>query len=152
MSTKCPHGCQNVHFRPNVRKMSAKCPEKMSTCPEPRNPKHYPDQCLRGFCSNIRTNVQMSTQCPNVHISRQKCRKNVHTNVQQTIRLLICAQPLGLSDGPAISPMKSGCTCRDVHSSHRVTMYCLSIVSIGVAQAHPRRFVGGLARRFNVQT
>ena len=61
MSTKCPHGCPNVHFRQYVRKMSAKCPQKMSTCPEPRSPKHNPGQCLRGFCPNVRTNVQMST-------------------------------------------------------------------------------------------
>ena len=149
---KCP---RNVHKAVQMSifdQMSSKCPEKMSKCPEPRSQQHHPDQCLQGVRSNVRTNVQMSTQCPNVHISRQKCRKNVHANVPQTIGLLNRAQPLGLSDGPAISPLKSDCTCRDVHSSHRVTMDCLSIVSIGVAQSHPRCFVGGLARRFNVQT
>jgi len=98
---------------------SVKCPEKVRKLSE-KNVQmsgsaqlaDHPDQCLQGVRPNVRTNVQMSGQ---------------------TIRLLIRAQLLGLFDGPAISPLKSVCTCRDIHGSHRVTMHGLSIMSVGVA-------------------
>ena len=112
MSGKCPDNCPNVRFRSNVREMFGKCPKIMSKCPESRSQQHNSDQCLRGFRSNVRTNVQMSGQ---------------------TIRLLIRAKPLGLFDGPAISPLKSVCPCRDIHGSYRVTMYGQSIMLVGVA-------------------